>query len=80
MRNQLTTRTSSIPEVVYTADGLLDGHAVELVAWSRSRLTINFGPCSLSLTPVAMIELINHLAKAMDKIVETQASGQEVHQ
>lgn len=78
MRNQLTARTSSIPEVVYAADGQLDGHSVELVAWSRSRLALNFGPCSLSLTPLAMIELIDHLAKAMDKIVETQAIEQEV--
>ncbi|HUE91483.1 hypothetical protein [Pseudomonas sp.] len=78
MRNQLTTRTSSIPEVVYSADGQLDGHSVEIVAWSRSRLALNFGPCSLSLTPVAMIELITHLHNAMDSIVKAQTTEQEV--
>lgn len=78
MRNQLTTRTSSIPEVVYSADGQLDGHSVEVVAWSRSRLVLNFGPCSLSLTPGAMIELITHLHNAMDSIVKAQTIEQEV--
>lgn len=80
MRNQLTARTSSIPDVVYAAEGQLDGHTVSLTAWGRSRLTLDFGPCNLSLTPAAMIELITHLAKAMDKIVETQTSEQEVRQ
>ena len=72
MRNQLITRTSSIPEVVYAADGQLDGHSVEIVAWSRSRLALNFGPCCISLTPVAMIELIIHLHKAMDSLAEAE--------
>lgn len=70
MHRQLTARTSAIPEVAYSADGQLDGHSVEIVAWSRSRLALNFGPCSLSLTPAAMIELIIHLHKAMDSLAE----------
>lgn len=78
MHNQLTARPSSIPEVVYAADGQLDGHSVEIVAWSRSRLALNFGPCSLSLTPGAMIELITHLHNAMNRIVEAQACEPEV--
>lgn len=78
MRNQLTASTISIPEVLYAADGQLDGHPVELVAWRRSRIALNFGPCSLSLTPVAMIELITHLHNAMNSVVEAQAGEQEV--
>lgn len=75
MRNQLTTRKSAISGLAYAASGKLDGHPVELHAWSQGRITLDCGPVSLSLSPAATIELIQHLAGAMDAVVEAQEVG-----
>lgn len=78
MRNQPTPRINSTPEAVYAAASQLDGHAVEITAWNHGRLQLDFGPCSLSLSAAAMIELITHLHRAMDSIVESlEAQGDE---
>lgn len=81
MRNQLISSTSSITGLVYSAAGKLDNHAVSLHAWDQGRLTLDFGPCCLSLSAEAMVELISHLASAMDGVVaslEKQAKEQGV--
>lgn len=75
MRNQMTIRDSSITGLAYAAAGNLDGHLVELHAWSQGRITLDFGPCCLALSPAATIELIQHLASAMDAVVEAQEVG-----
>ncbi len=76
MRNQLTTRATRIPELVYAVEGQLDAQPVELSAWKHGRITLDMGICSLSLTAPAMIELIQHLCGAMDAVVEA-AEGKQ---
>lgn len=81
MRNQMIASASSITGLVYAAEGKLDNHAVSLHAWDQGRLTLEFGPCSLSLSAEAMIELISHLSSAMDGVMaslEKQAKEQGV--
>ncbi len=65
MRNQLTTRASIIPEVIYAADGALDGHDFSMHAWAGHRVTLNFGLTSVSLSPAAATELVAHIQKAL---------------
>ncbi len=65
MRNQLTQRTCIIHEVIYSAEGKLDGHAVDMYAWSQGRITLDVGPISLALSPSAAAELIKHLQTAL---------------
>ncbi|TBU81206.1 hypothetical protein DNK06_08840 [Pseudomonas daroniae] len=78
MRNQLTARTSITPEIVYSADVKLDNHSASLHAWSQGRLMLDFGPCSLPLSPQALLELISHLHKAMDAVVDhAEKEGQQ---
>ncbi|MCW1938075.1 hypothetical protein OMD46_20240 [Pseudomonas sp. MDMC_285] len=79
MRNQMIASACRITGLVYAAEGKLDNHAVSLHAWDQGRLTLEFGPCSLSLSAGAMIELISHLSSAMDGVVaslEKQAKKQ----
>ncbi len=72
MRNQLTTRTTCIPELVYAVEGNLDGHSVELHAWSQGRITLDLGICSLSLSPAAAVELANNLSAALAAVQEVR--------
>ncbi|WP_437883533.1 hypothetical protein [Pseudomonas sp. LRF_L74] len=65
MRNQLTVRTSIIPEVKYSAVGLLDGHAVDVHAWGKERVVVNFGIGSIALSRAAVAELVKHLDEAI---------------
>lgn len=74
MRNQLTTLTSRIPEVVYAAEGKLDGHSVDLYAWSHSGLILSAGACSFKLSMAAASELVTHLQGALEIMAKTQAS------
>jgi len=66
MRNQLTIRSSTIPEVVYAADGTLDGHDFSMRAWAGHRVTLDFGLASVSLSPAAAAELVAHIQKALE--------------
>ena len=70
MRSQLTNRTSTIPGVLYSAEGQLDGHDAYLLAFDYRKVAISFGPNTVTLTISAAIELINHLAKAIDAAAE----------
>lgn len=72
MRNQLTTRATSIPELVYAVDGKLDGHPVELHAWNQGRITLDMGFCNLSLTAAAAAELVTHIGSAVSRVLEAQ--------
>lgn len=72
MRNQLTTRATSIPELMYAVEGKLDGHPAELHAWGQGRITLDLGLCSLSLSPAAAIELTNNLSAALAAVQEVR--------
>jgi hypothetical protein len=68
MRNQLTARTSSIPEVAYYAVGDLDGHTVDVHSRSSGSVVVGFGPCTLSLSRTAITELVDHLSNALEAL------------
>lgn len=70
MRNQLTSRTSTIPGVLYSAEGQLDGHDAYLFAFDYRKVAISFGPNTVTLTIPAAIELVDHLTKAIDAAAE----------
>lgn len=72
MRNQLTTHTSTLPGVLCSANGELDGCRASLMADKRNELTIALGPTSITISAVAMIELIQDLHNAMNSLVEAK--------
>lgn len=76
MRNQLITRAISIPDLVYAVEGQLDGHPVELHAWSQGRITLDMGFCNLSLTAAAAAELATHIGGAVSRVLEVQGGVQ----
>lgn len=68
MRNQLTGRKPILPGAAYSAAGQLDGNAVDLLALSHGTIVIGFGLANVTLSREAVVELIDHLAHALEVI------------